>query len=228
MKLTQTNINDSLKRKVVVAETPSKLTKIIHEECLRAGNDVDLNFIDVSNITDFGYMFMLVKHCGFDISQWNVSNAVQMRRMFYRTEFSDTFYIGDWDVSEVTNMNGMFMMSNFNGDISKWKVGKVEDMSNMFMNTSFNKDISGWNVGKVRYFDGMFAGNHAFSHNISKWDLTSAVSMTGMLYRSNIKKEDVSEWTDSIERKRFGFDEVFLNNVSKIVGDSELSLATNM
>jgi surface protein len=40
--------------------------------------------------------------------------------------------ISNWNVSNVINMKEMFYESIFNKDISKWDVSKVTDMSLMF------------------------------------------------------------------------------------------------
>ena len=87
-------------------KTKKELQDIILKRIKDEGNEVDLNDIDVSNITDMSYLFSYINFNG-DISHWDVSN--------------------------VTNMHGMFCGCNkFNKDISKWNVSNVTNMSNMF------------------------------------------------------------------------------------------------
>lgn len=78
----------------VTPRNKDELIKIIK----RCGNNADLNFIDVSKITDMSELFVN-SHFNGDISQWDVSN--------------------------VTEMIGMFEGSKFNGDISKWDISKA-------------------------------------------------------------------------------------------------------
>ena len=97
-------------------ETKAELKHIIKKRIKEEGNEVNLNDIDVSKITDMSYLF------------------------------EDTDFNGDvsnWDVSNVTEMNSMFSgCKSFNGDLSNWDVSNVKDMDFMFYNCKvFNQDI---------------------------------------------------------------------------------------
>ena len=158
-------------------KTGRELVSIIKDECLKRGNDADLNHIDVSAIKSFTYLFMLTSNLAFDISQWDVHNATHFNRMFYKTTFSDTFDIRDWDTQNAENMDGMFLGSNFNGNISDWNVKKVESMQEMFAFSTFNGDISKWDVSNVKFFTDMFNSNKFFCQDITSWKLKSATNM---------------------------------------------------
>ena len=112
-----------------------ELEKIIRERLKEEGNNVDLNDIDTSNITDMSKLFP-----GFspdfngDISEWDVSNVEDMYSMFYDCK-------------------------NFNQDISRWVVSKITDMGSLFYGCkSFNQDISNWDVSSVTNMYRMFYG----------------------------------------------------------------------
>ena len=149
------NLTD-LQKKAVVERPKNKkeLREIIREIIAEKGPNCDLNFIDVSNITDMSYLFWKTKFNG-DISKWDVSNVKDMTYMFASTPFNGD--ISKWNVSHVTKMPAMFMSSNFNGDISNWDVSNVEFMGWMFAYCPFNQDISKWNVHKVKSIKDIFA-----------------------------------------------------------------------
>jgi len=108
------------------------------------GSNIDLNSMDVSQVTDMSDLFSSWPAAGFngDISKWDVSHVTNMDCMFQHSEFNGD--ISQWDVSHVTSMKCMFRYSKFNGDISSWDVSHVTNMQWLFCGSAFHGDVSKW------------------------------------------------------------------------------------
>ena len=107
----------------VVAKDKEHLENLIKETIEKNGLNCDLNFIDVSKVTDMSNLFWGSRFNG-DISGWNVSNVTNMSWMFCGSQFNRD--ISKWDVANVTNMIGMFVSSAFKGNISNWRLDRIE------------------------------------------------------------------------------------------------------
>ncbi len=192
------------------------IKEIVNRAVFFLGNDADLNFINVSNVTNMDRMFYKSQFKGnlsnwnvfnvtsmegmfegssfsSDISKWNVSNVTTMKRMFAESEFKGN--ISNWNVSNVTDMSGLFYASCFNGDISKWDVSSVIDMSYMFMCSDFSGNIANWDVSIVRNMRAMFKYSK-FNSDISKWIVSNVRDMSEMFEYTPFKG-DISKWNVS-------------------------------
>ena len=138
-------------------QTKKELQDIILQRIKAEGNEVDLNDIDTSNITDMSKLFFYSDFNG-NISQWDVSNVKNMMNMFFNCKYFNGD-ISTWDVSNVKDMSRMFLgCEKFNSNISTWDVSNVKDMSGMFFGCElFNQDISVWDVSNVTTFINIFS-----------------------------------------------------------------------
>ena len=120
-------------------QTKEKLQDIIKYRIEVEGNEVNLNDIDVSAITDMSELFLWSDFNG-NISGWDVSNVTNMYGMFYSCKkFNQD--ISNWDVSNVSDMAFMFNgCESFNQDISDWDVSNVIDMFYMFDNCPIKEE----------------------------------------------------------------------------------------
>lgn len=122
----------------------TELRQLIGQEIRTQGPDADLNFIDISLITD---MMGLFENTGYEIRNIKIDY---------------------WDTSNVTNMSHMFCdCTDLNCDgLGSWDVSNVTDMTEMFYGCKqFNCDLSNWNLSNLKYSDSMFLYAHKLEPN---------------------------------------------------------------
>ena len=141
-------------------KTKRELHNLLNQLIEERGNEGDFNDIDTSKIKDMSELFDNIDNrdkFNGDISNWDVSNVVNMNSMFYKCE-SFNQPLNNWDVSNVKEMVGMFYKCyRFNYLLNNWDVSNVKSMSYMFYDCiSFNQDISNWDVSKVIHTGFMF------------------------------------------------------------------------
>ena len=215
-------ITSSTKSVTLRPTTKEELKDIIEHELDKQGPDADLNFIDVSGITDMSNLFVnmdknisnLIKSSmnirNIKIDQWDVSNVKDMSMMFYGCE-NFNCDLSKWDVSNVYNMRNMFEeCSKFNSDLSKWDVSNVTSGSKMFFGCSnFNCDLSSWDVSNMTHMSFMFCNCNKFAGNgLDKWGtrVYNVEYLSGMFMNCENLDVDLSSWKIS---KIYGIGSMF-------------------
>ena len=149
---------DSKFRKIA---SKRELQKIIVDTIKEEGPNCDLNWIDVSGVTDMSFLFNFTEYLDYSAARQ------------FKNQYPFNCDISKWDVSNVKTMEGMFCGEDeFNQDISNWDVSNVVNMESMFLGASkFNQPIGKWNVSNVKIFTNMFNWAESFNQNISNWKL---------------------------------------------------------
>ena len=211
------NVNDTDFTRIVT----TLITNMSHKFSNVEDFNQDISSWDVSNVVNMERMF---KFSGFnqDISYWDVSNVTNMLELFSYTPFNGN--IGNWNVSNVSDTTGMFKQTPFNQDLSSWDVSSVSEMSQMFSGSQFNQDIGNWDVSNVVYLDGMFQGT-PFNHDISSWDVSNVELMIGMFVMSDFN-QNISSWDVSNVSNMTGM--FYKSKFNQDIGSWDVSSVTGM
>ena len=97
--------------------------------------DIDLNCLDVSDISDFSYLFS--RYYGEHVTPNNQKMRASGKESKILQKLNPK--IETWDVSSAKTTDFMFAFSKFNGDISQWYFGdNWESADSMFMSSDFS------------------------------------------------------------------------------------------
>ena len=115
--------------------------------------DLDLEGIDTSSVTDMSSMFSSCDIVELDAGDWDTSRVEDMSSMFYSCGELAELELNGWDTSSVTDMGYMFFYcENLTAlDLSGWDTSSVTDMHCMFQNCKGLERLncSGWDVSGV-------------------------------------------------------------------------------
>lgn len=99
-----------------------------------------------------------------NIEFWDVSRITDMYEMFFRCD-KLTMDLSRWNVSSLEDASEMFLgCDKFNSDLSKWDVSNLIEANEMFYGCSmFDSDLSKWNTSNLKNSRDMFYGCDSLS-----------------------------------------------------------------
>ncbi|GGE35721.1 BspA family leucine-rich repeat surface protein [Psychroflexus planctonicus] len=161
----------------------------------------NINFWDVSNITNMSGMFQGCRAFNQALSQWDVSSVTNMSSMFQDARLFNQ-NIGSWNTSNVVTMRKMFKEAqSFDRNINNWNTENVTDMSEMFFGLTnasipyqFNKNLGDWNTANVTNMSGMFRGAAFFNQDIGNWETSSVTDMSDMFREAYSFNQNIGNW----------------------------------
>ena len=147
---------------------------------------LDLTGLDVSNTTDFSYMFIQTKAETINTEGWDTSNAQQMQNMFMQSYLA-TLDLSDWNMSNVTNIHSMFSncLNLTEINVTGWNLENCKSFDFVFYycRALEDLDVSGWNVSEGTSFVSMFASCEKLtSIDVKDWRPEKATSLSTMFY----------------------------------------------
>ena len=178
-----------------------ELKDIIHNlllsEEFQNNKVLNLNSIEVSNITDFSALFEN-EHQAWDIkeiiaNEWDVSNATHMSYMFRDCEELEKINVSAWTVISCRKFIGMFSLCRKlkTLDLSDWITSSAQNMKYMFNECHELEsvgDISKWNIKQVLDFNYMFNECNKLKLDISSWKFNKKARISNMnIYAKGVK-----------------------------------------
>lgn len=165
---------------------------------------VDLTGLDVSNVTNMGFMFSgCSKLTSLNAGNWDTSNVTYMAAMFQGCENLTNIDTSKWNTSKVIDMRGMFSLcsSLTSLDVSQWDISNVTNIDWMFSNCKKLTDlnVSNWNTSNVTVMDRLFNNCSSLtSLDVSNWDTSNVTDMTAVFqWCQSLTSVDVSKWDTS-------------------------------
>ena len=123
----QTNLHYRVKSKKQLMDIIDNLSQI-------SPNDIDLNWIDISNLTDLTRVFAKLKNLNIDCAKWDTRHVEKFNYIFAFSS-NTTIKANNWQFDSAKEFDGMFYMCktlNVEIDAEQWNSKNVKTMQNMF------------------------------------------------------------------------------------------------
>ena len=120
-----------------------------------------LEDLDVSKVTNFGFMFYGATSTELDLSKWDMSSATTFYVMFTICNKLKSLKVSTWNTSKVTSMNAVFWYTDAlkKLDISGWTSDKCTNMSQLFGHMWALEELDLGNLKIIDNVTEFFIGN---------------------------------------------------------------------
>ena len=156
-------------------KTKKELIQIIEALSLIDPKNINLNWIDISNITDLTRVFAKSSGLTIDCSEWDTRHVEKFNYIFAFINKSTMIKANNWQFDSAKELDGMFYFTSNNAsveiDADKWNTENVTTMKNMFA----------------------YCSNQSFLHYATKIDISGCTNFEKMFANSKCK-EDLSNW----------------------------------
>lgn len=163
--------------------------------------DEDIGQWDVRRVTNVEGMFQSADSFNQDLTAWanQLGRVTNMTSMFAGAIAFEGVGLSEWNVSNVVDMTGMFDAAlEFDQDLSGWacQVGHVKSFGAMFRDARRfqGRGLEKWDVSGAVIMCAMFKSATRFKADIGSWTICRAEDTSHMFETATLFDADLSGW----------------------------------
>lgn len=160
--------------------------------------NISLNWLDVSDLTELSALFNGITDITVDISGWDVRNVTKLWKTFEKSNIE--FDASDWELINCEELDGTFHEAQqISKSIETWKFGKLKSMRQCFDGIEseyFFPDLSKWNVSTVEDLSWCFSNTNIsgiLSESINGLNIKNVIHLDHCFYKTT-GYMDLSGW----------------------------------